>query len=35
MKGRTLLLMLVAAGLSVVLWREYPAMIRYLKIKRM
>lgn len=35
MKGRTFLFLIVAMGLSAVLWREYPAMVRYLKIKRM
>jgi hypothetical protein len=32
---RTLLLLVVAAGLSAVLWKQYPAMVRYLKIARM
>jgi hypothetical protein len=34
-KIRTVLLVVVAAGLSAVLWKEYPAMVRYVKIKRM
>lgn len=36
MKMRMLLLVVViAAGLSAVLWKEYPAMLRYFKISRM
>jgi hypothetical protein len=35
MNGRILLLLVITAGLSAVLWKEYPAMARYLKIARM
>lgn len=35
MKGRTLFILSVAVGLSAVLWKQYPAMVRYFKITRM
>lgn len=30
-----LLLAIATAGLAAALWKEYPAMVRYIKIKRM
>lgn len=35
MNGRTLLMLVFAAGLSALLWKEYPSMVRYLRIARM
>jgi hypothetical protein len=35
MKPRGLLLLAVIAGLAMVTRREYPAIIRYVKMKRM
>jgi len=30
-----ILLLMISAGLVVVLWKQYPALVRYLKIKSM
>lgn len=35
MTGRKVLLLLVGVGIIAMLWKEFPAMIRYYKIERM
>jgi hypothetical protein len=32
---RWLLLLVAGAGLGALLWKEYPSMVRYVKIERM
>jgi hypothetical protein len=32
---KLLLILVASAGLAALLWKEYPAMARYIKIERM
>ncbi|WP_438803171.1 DUF6893 family small protein [Frankia gtarii] len=35
MSSRKKLLVAAGTGLAAMMWREYPSMVRYLRIKRM
>jgi hypothetical protein len=35
MTGRKVLLLIATAGIVAMLWKEFPAMVRYYKIERM